>query len=85
MDKLLTIFIYVWVGLIVALNIFGIAAMFYLHGFSAGLEYVQTTYSPFNLVNWAFTIVTLLPAIGAGWWRERRRAKERQKILAQGG
>jgi len=80
MDKALTIFINVWVGLVVIVNVLGIAGQFYLHGIGGGIAYIQETYSPFNVVNYVMEIVALSPAIGAYYWRERRRAKGRPQI-----
>jgi hypothetical protein len=73
MDRALTIFIYVWGGLIVLANVLGIVGRFYLHGFGGGISYIQEIYSPFNVINYAVTLVTLSPAIGAYYWREKRR------------
>lgn len=73
MDRALTIFITVWVGLIVVLNIIGIVGQFWLNGFSGGVEYVQEIYSPFNVVGYLVMVVSLSPAFGAYMWREKRR------------
>jgi hypothetical protein len=75
MDRALTIFIYLWGGLILLANVLGIIAQFWLHGFGAGISYVQEIYSPFNVVNYAVTLAMLSPAIGAYCWREKRREK----------
>ena len=75
MDRVLTIFIYIWVGLFVLVNLVGIIGQFYLHGFSGGISYIQEIYSPFNTINYIVTAVTLSPAIGAYYWREKRREK----------
>lgn len=75
MDRALTIFINVWVGLFVLANVLGIAGQFYLHGFTGGLAYIREIYSPFNVINYIVMTVTLLPAIGAYQWREQYRAK----------
>ena len=77
MDRALTIFIYVWAGLIVLANLVGIIGQFYLHGFSEGIAYIQEIYSPFNVINWIVVVVALSPAIGAYYWREKRRKKTR--------
>lgn len=65
MIKFLTVFIYIWVGLFISLNILGVLTQFYMYGFSEGLSYIWKIYSPFNIVNYIFMIVSLLPAIGA--------------------
>ena len=73
MDRVLTIFIYAWVGLFVLANLIGIIGQFYIHGFSGGVAYVQDIYNPFNIINVIISVVTLSPAIGAYVWREKRR------------
>ena len=75
MDRALTILIYVWAGFIILANLVGIIGQFYLHGFSGGVSYFQEIYSPFNYINYIFTVITLSPAIGAYYWRERGRQK----------
>lgn len=75
MDRALTIFISVWIGLFVLANALGIVGQFYMHGFTGGLAYIQEIYSPFNIVNYIVMVITLLPAFGAYQWREKRRAK----------
>jgi hypothetical protein len=75
MDRALTIFIYVWGGLIVLANVLGIIAQFWFHGLGGGISYIQEVYSPFNVTNYAVTLVMLSPAIGAYYWRENRREK----------
>jgi len=76
MDRALTIFINVWFGLFLALNMAGIVGQFYLHGFSEGVSYIQEIYSPFNVVNYMFSVVVLSPGIGAYLWRKKRREKQ---------
>ena len=75
MDRALSFFIYIWAGLFFALNVIGIIGQFYLHGFSGGVSYIQEIYSPFNIINFIVMIVSLSPAIGVYYWRERRRKK----------
>jgi hypothetical protein len=74
MDTTLTTFIWVWLSLILLINIFAIAGFFVgADSVWAGIQKVQETYSPFNVINWLVELVTLSPAIGAYVWRERRR------------
>ncbi|MFC4352253.1 hypothetical protein ACFOW6_11950 [Fodinicurvata halophila] len=75
MDRALTVFIYVWIGLFVLANLAGILGQFYLNGFSEGVSYIQEIYNPFNFINYLFSAIVLSPAIGAYFWRENRRAK----------
>lgn len=75
MDRLLTIFIYVWVGLFGLANLVGIVGQFYLYGFSGGIDYIQSVYSPYNILNFIAAAVTLSPAFGAYYWREKRRER----------
>jgi hypothetical protein len=68
----------------------GIVGQFYLHGFSDSISYIQEVYSRSNVINYAVTLVTLSPAIGAYYWREKRRSMrpsavgERGDIVAHG-
>ena len=75
MDRALIIFFYIWVGLFVLANLVGIIGQFYLHGFGGGISYIQEIYSPFNVINYIVTVVALSPAIGAYFWREKRRQR----------
>jgi hypothetical protein len=75
MDRALTIFMYLWGGLILLANVLGIVAQFGLHGFGGGMFCVQEIYSPFNVTNYGVTLVMLSPAIGAYFWREKRLGK----------
>ncbi|SBV99189.1 conserved hypothetical protein [uncultured Alphaproteobacteria bacterium] len=76
MDRTLTIFIYLWASLIALANLVGIATEFYLYGFSGGIDYIQETYSPYNLINFVVEIISLSPALIAYLWREKRRARK---------
>jgi hypothetical protein len=76
MDRALSVFIYIWVGVFVILNLIGIIGQFYLTGFSGGVSYIQEIYSPFNIINYFFMVITLSPAIGAYIWLEKRRKKK---------
>lgn len=74
MDKALTWFIRIWVGLIVLLNVAAIIGFFATApSFWAGIARVQETYSPFNVVNWIVEVISLSPALAAMWWRDKRR------------
>ena len=76
MDKTLTWFFYIWGGLVVLLNLIGIAGSALTSPtFSDFVSWLQDTYSPFNLWNWGLNIVLLLPAFGAYAWREKRRKR----------
>lgn len=83
MDRALTIFMYIWAGSIVLANLAGIVGQFYLHGFGGGVSYIQEIYSPFNVVNYVVIVITLSPAIGAYYWREKRRQKSRSPHRAE--
>ncbi len=82
MDKILSVFIYIWVGVFVLLNLLGIAGEFYLKGFYGGLNYVQEIYSPFNVINYLFSLVCLLPAIIAYYWRNKIRDRKNQNEIS---
>lgn len=77
MDRALTWFIGLWVGLVLALNLLGIGAMLATaESFGVGLSRVWSTFSPFNVVNYLLEVVLLSPAIAAHLWRGRRRKRE---------
>ena len=77
MDRVLTWFIWIWVGLIMALNAIAIVGMFAnAESFWAGVARVRETYSPFNVANFLVELIVLSPAIIAYWWRERRRERQ---------
>lgn len=79
MDRGLTWFIYGWVALAVLVNALAVVGMFVVAETAWDvIKAVQTTYSPFNIVNWMFEVVLLSPAIGAYWWREIRRERYEQ-------
>ena len=72
MARFLTVFIWVWVGLVVALNVIGIIGLFLgAPTVSAGFEAFRETYSPFNLWTHGLNIILLLPVLGAWFWRDR--------------
>jgi hypothetical protein len=74
MDRTLTTFIWVWIALILAVNLFGIVGLFMSEdGDGQALQEVQEIYSPFNVINWLLELVILSPALVAYVWRERRR------------
>lgn len=76
MDKLLTWFIYGWVALAVLVNVVAIVGLFLEAGtFWGGVSSVQETYSPFNVLNWLLEVILISPAVGAYWWRERRKER----------
>ena len=74
MDRTLTSFIWVWIALILVVNLFGIAGVFMSEDSDGqALQELQEIYSPFNLVNWLLELAILSPALIAYVWRERRR------------
>lgn len=73
---LLKVFGYIWLTAAVLLILAGIAGTWMKGGFSA----VQELLSPFNVVNWIVTVITLVPGLGALAWAEKLKAK---KALAQ--
>lgn len=58
---------YVWIVLAAILILAGIVGVWMKGGFSAVLELL----SPFNVVNWVVTVITLAPGIGALMWAEK--------------
>lgn len=62
---------YIWVILAGLLMLGGIIGAWMTEGFAG----VQRLLSPFNIVNWVVTVVTLAPGIGLLTLSERLRAK----------
>ena len=74
MDRTLTSFIWVWITLILIVNLFGIVGLFIgADSTWQALQKVKEIYSPFNVKNWLLELLILSPALVAYMWRERRR------------
>ena len=74
MDRTLTSFIWVWITLILTVNLFGIVGLFIgADSTWQALQKVKEIYSPFNVMNWLLELLILSPALVAYVWRERRR------------
>jgi hypothetical protein len=74
LDQTLTSFIWVWLTLILLLNIFGIVGLFMsADSGEQALHQVQEIYSPLNVMNWLLELLILSPALIAYVWRARRR------------
>lgn len=74
MDRGLSWFVRIWIGLVLLLNVAGVAGIFFTaETFWAGVGQVQDVYSPFNLWTHGLNIALISPAIGAYFWRECRR------------
>lgn len=67
----LKVFAYIWLTGAVLLILTGIAGTWMKGGFSA----VQDLLSPFNVVNWVVTVITVAPGLGALAWAERLSTK----------
>ena len=67
----LKVFGYIWLTGFVLLILAGIAGTWMKGGFSA----VQDLLSPFNVVNWVVTVITLAPGLGALAWANNLKAK----------
>lgn len=67
----LKVFGYIWLTGAVLLILAGIAGTWMKGGFSA----VQDLLSPFNVVNWVVSVITLAPGLGALAWAEILRTK----------
>ena len=75
MDRTLTSFIWVWITLILIVNLFGIVGLFIgADSTWQALQKVKEIYSPFNVMNWLLELLILSPALVAYVWRERRRS-----------
>jgi hypothetical protein len=69
---ILKAFGYVWLTAAVLLILAGIVGTWLKGGFAA----VQELLSPFNVINWIVTIITLAPGLGAIAWAEKLNAKK---------
>lgn len=67
----LKVFAYIWLTAAVLLIFAGIAGTWMKDGFSA----VQDLLSPFNVVNWVVTVITVAPGLGALAWAEKLKTK----------
>ena len=67
----LKVFGYIWLTGAVLLILAGIAGTWMKGGFSA----VQDLLSPFNVVNWVVTVITLAPGLGVLVWADKLKAK----------
>ena len=73
MNTFLKWFYRIWIGLVILLNVMGIAGVaMTTQSFTETISFIQETYSPFNIINWIFNLVLLLPAIGAYYWLGKR-------------
>ena len=60
MDTTLTSFIWVWITLILVVNLFGIVGLFIgADGTWQALQEVKEIYSPFNVMNWLLELLIL--------------------------
>jgi len=69
----LNIFGYIWLILASLFIIVGIVGVWMNEGFSG----VQELLSPFNVVNWIVTVLTLAPGLGALTWANKLQEKQR--------
>ena len=86
MDAGLKWFTRIWVGLVILFNIAGIVG-YAVTAQSIGdlVDWVQQTYSPFNIWNHALNLFLLSPAMISYFWRKRRNEGDqfRTRSLAQ--
>ena len=65
MDTTLTSFIWVWITLLLVVNLFGIVGLFIgADSTWQALQEVKEIYSPFNVMNWLFGTVDPVSGIG---------------------
>ena len=77
MNKALRIFVKVWIGVAILVNVIAVIAMLVLaESLWAGLNRFCHVYSPFNLWNWVAEVVLLSPAIGAELWLQKRQSRQ---------
>ncbi|TWU27549.1 hypothetical protein Pla144_23260 [Bythopirellula polymerisocia] len=69
---LLRVFAYFWLTASLLLILSGIAGIWMKGGLSA----IQGLLSPFNIVNWIVTAITLAPGVGALAWADKLSSKD---------
>lgn len=75
-ERALTWFIWIWAGLVFALNLAAVAGMILsANSFWEAWSRIEDTYSPFNFWNLAAEIAVLSPALAAVLWRDSRRKR----------
>jgi hypothetical protein len=75
---ILKAFGYIWLIAAVILILVGLYGIWLKGGFSA----VQEILSPFNVINWVATLITVAPGLGAIAWANKLKEKQ---ITQQGG
>lgn len=65
LKKALLWFAHIWAGLVVLSIAISIGGTFYTQPFWEAVNWVQTTFRPFNIVNWLLTVAVLSPAFVA--------------------
>lgn len=68
---ILKIFGYIWLIAAVILILAGLYGIWMKDGFSG----VQETLSPFNIINWIVTLITVAPGIGSIAWANKLKEK----------
>ena len=72
-DRVLTWFANVWIGLFVALNVVAVIGLLIVTPtFRTGLVALTEIYSPFNVWTWIAQALALSPSLAAIAWRNRR-------------
>lgn len=80
MNSALKWFYTIWFGLFVGLNLLGIIVDYLsTRSLYETWLYVTELYSPFNIWNLIFSLISLSPAIVAYMWREKRLKKSPNK------
>lgn len=83
MDKALTWFINCWVALFILANVVAVVGLFVgAKSFWDGWTQVTETYNPFNVGNYIVELAVLSPALGAMYWRNKRRASSSKETTA---
>lgn len=65
----------IWVLLFILVNLVNICALFYLNPLSVAWDKLTVIYSPFNLKNIIFAVISLSPAILFFWWSDKLKVK----------
>ena len=85
MKKLLIWFVWIWSGLVILLNLAGIAGFWIAAtSFNEFWADISSTYSPFNIWTHGLNLALLLPAFGAWRWAARigKQRRVAENVLA---
>jgi len=77
LDASLKIFARIWIVLVAMLNVAEVAAILLTaKSLQAGWLRIQDIYSPFTISTYIVNLVLLAPALGAEYWRAKRKSRK---------